>query len=186
MSDVWRRLAGDPRSRRTVALVTAFYLTAFLLSLGDLAIDGAVRPISATVAGGGAELMLRQRAPFQFEAVAVIGLPGAVLLLSPLNVATGLTLGLLTGVQIGLVGIARRCARACGLHPLSGLLSGLPGLFAGSACCAPILFLLLGLQVTTAVVTTISLIIPAAFVLLVAGLFVTARVAARRCALVPV
>ena len=136
MSDVWRRLAGDPRSRRTVALVAGFYLTAFLLSLGDLAIDAAVRPISATVAGGGAELMLRQRAPFQFEAVAVIGLPGAVLLLSPMNIATGLTLGLLTGVQVGLVGIARRCARACGLHPLSGLLSGLPGLFAGSACYA--------------------------------------------------
>ena len=186
MPDVWRRLAGEPRSLRTVSLVTALYLTTFLLSVGDLAVDAVMRPLSATFAGSWMELMLRQRTPFQFEAIAMIDLPGAVLLLSPLNIATGLILGLLTGVQIALVGIARRCATACRLHPLSGLISGLPGLLAGSACCAPVLFLLLGLQVTTAVVTTMSLMIPAAFLLLVAGLCVTARFAARRCAPVPV
>ena len=85
-------------------------------------------------------------------------------------------------MQIALVRIARRCAVACGLSPATGFLAGLPGLLAGSACCAPILLVLLGVQVTASLVTLIGLMIPAAFVLLLGGLALTLRVAARRCA----
>jgi hypothetical protein len=61
------------------------------------------------------------------------------------------------------------------------VLAGLPGLLAGSACCAPILFVLLGVQVTASLVTFMGLMIPAAFVFLLAGMALTLRVAARRC-----
>ncbi len=162
-----------------VALV---YLAIFLVAMGDLAIDAAMRTISGFAVTGWHELILRQRAPFQFEAVAVIEAPFLVWLVSPINLAIGAALGLLTGIQIALVRVARRCSAACGLSPATGVLAGLPGLLAGSACCAPILFVLLGLQVTTSVVTVMGLMIPAAFVLLAGGLLATLRVAAGRCA----
>jgi hypothetical protein len=181
MPEVWRRLIDGRRNLLIVAAVTILYLIVFLLSVGDLALEAGLRSVSVNLVGDWRELILRQRVPFQFEAVAVVSLPGAIWLLSPANLAIGLILGGLTGLQIALIGVARQCARACGLHPASGLISGLPGLLAGSACCAPVLFVLLGFQVTAAAVTTMSLMIPAAFVLLLAGLYVTARIAAQRC-----
>jgi hypothetical protein len=118
---------------------------------------------------------VRARAPFQFEAVAVIEAPFLVWLVSPMNIAIGLALGLLTGFQIALVRIARHCAVSCGLKPAAGVLAAVPGLLAGSACCAPILFVLLGVQVTASLITLMGLLIPAAFVFLLLGLGLTLR-----------
>jgi hypothetical protein len=53
---------------------------------------------------------------------------------------------------------------------------------AGSACCVPILFLLLGVQVTASLIALMGLLIPAAFVFLLAGVVLTLRAAARSCA----
>jgi thioredoxin 1 len=147
MRDVWRRMLADKAGLVAAVLVAIGYLLVYLLAVGDLTLDGRSRPVSVTVVANLLDLILRQRAPLQFEAVAVLHMPGVVWLLSPLNLIVGLTLGLLTGVQVALVRVAWRCARTCGLGPLSGLMSGLPGLLAGSACCAPLLFVLLGLQV---------------------------------------
>lgn len=164
-----------------VWVVGLIYLVVFLVALGDLTLDSALRASSALTVSGWEALLLRQRAPFQFEAIAILEAPFMVWLVSPVNIAIGLALGLLTGAQIALVRIAQRCSVACGLSPIPGLLAGLPGVLAGSACCAPVLFVLLGLQVTAAVITVMGLLIPAAFVLLTVGLLVTLRSAIRRC-----
>ena len=181
MRRVLRRAVSEPGNRALVALVALLYLLAFQVALGDLTVDAAARPASISVVPDWTALVLRERTPFQFEAVAVVEMPFVVWLVAPLNVAIGLALGLLTAVQIALVRIARRCASACGLSPAAGVLAGLPGLLAGSACCAPLLFLLLGLQVTASLVTLMGLLIPAAFLFLVIGLVLTLRVAARHC-----
>jgi hypothetical protein len=182
MTELASRLMLEAVTRRLAWLIALAYLAIFLIVIGDLTVDSASRPFSAFAAAGWESLVLRQRAPFQFEALAVVEAPFLVWLVSPMNVAIGAALGLLTGIQVALVGVARRCSLACGLSPATGLLAGLPGLLAGSACCAPILFLLLGLQVTASVVTVMGLLIPAAFVLLALGLALTLRVAMRRCA----
>ena len=181
MREVLHRLL---TSRGTMGLalgVALAYLVLFLVAIADLTIDAAWRPASLLVVANWEGLILRQQAPFQFEAIAILKLPFIVWLVSPMNMAIGVALGLLTGLQIALVRIARRCAIACGLSPVTGVVAGLPGLLAGSACCAPLLFLLLGIQVTASLVTLMGLLIPAAFLFLVAGLALTLRVAARRC-----
>jgi hypothetical protein len=161
--------------------IAAAYLMLFLVAVADLTIDGVWRPLSGFAASDWQNLVLRQRSPFQFETVAVVEAPWLVWLISPMNIAIGLTLGLLTGLQIALVRIAKDCAVACGLSPATGILAGLPGLLAGSACCAPLLFVLLGIQVTASMVTLMGLLVPVAFFLLGAGLVMTLRTAARRC-----
>jgi hypothetical protein len=184
MNDVMRRLL-SPAGQAISWGVALAYLALFLIAVADLTIDGAPRPFSIFVVADWQDLMFRQQSPFQFEAVAILEAPFLVWLVSPVNIAIGVALGLLTGLQIALVRIARRCAVACGLSPATGVLAGLPGLLAGSACCAPILFLLLGIQVTASLVTLMGLLIPAAFVFLAVGLALTLRVAARRCSEIP-
>lgn len=180
MHEVLRRLFG-PANQALAWSIGLAYLAVFLIAVADLTVDGALRPFSFLVVANWEELVFRRQAAFQFEAVAIVEAPFLVWLVSPVNMAIGIALGLLTGLQIASVRIARQCAVACGLSPATGVLAGLPGLLAGSACCAPLLFLLLGIQVTASLITLMGLLIPAAFVFLIAGLALTLRVAARRC-----
>lgn len=158
------------------------YLLIYQLAVQDLTLDGAARPFGFFVVANWEGLMWRERAPFQFEPIAVAEAPHLVWLISPVNLAIGSAMGALTGMQIGLARVARRCSAVCGLSPATGVLAGLPGLLAGSACCAPVIFILLGVQVTASLISVMSLMIPIAFVLLAAGLVATTVVAARRCA----
>jgi len=181
MSEVLQRLLTRYASLPIAVGVALGYLLLFLIAIGDITPGNRSGSSSLIVMQNWSETMLRERSAFQFEAVAVLETSLFVWLVSPVNVAIGLTLGLMTGLQVALVRIARRCAAACGLGPATGILASLPGLLAGSACCAPMLFLLLGLQVTASLVTLMGLMIPVAFLLLTIGLAATARVASRHC-----
>src|SRR5919106_4707839 len=176
MIEILRRLLTDPASQALAWGIALVYLAVFQFAVADLTIDGVSRPISIFIVSNWETLLLRERAPFQFEAVAILEAPYLVWLISPMNIAIGLALGLLAGLQIALVRIARRCAVACGVSPASGVLAGLPGLLAGSACCAPVLLILLGIQVTASLITLMSLLIPAAFVFLLLDLALIFRV----------
>lgn len=180
------RLGRDHGAWLLACGVALAYALVYQLAIQDLTLDLAGRPADAFVVPEWQALMWRERAPFQFEPIAVIEAPALVWLVSPVNLAIGLVLGVLTGFQIALVRIARRCSTVCGLSPATGVLAGLPGLFAGSACCAPIVFILLGVQVTASLMSLMALMIPIAFVLLTLGLAATFVVAARRCRDVPV
>ena len=185
MAEMLRRALSDPASQAVAWAVALVYILLFRIAVADLTLDGVSRPASLFVVGDWRDLAFRTRAPFQFEAVAVVEAPFLVWLVSPMNIAIGLALGLLTGFQIALVRIARHCAVSCGLKPAAGVLAAVPGLLAGSACCAPILFVLLGVQVTASLITLMGLLVPAAFVFLLVGLGLTLRFAARLCAEAP-
>lgn len=60
-----------------------------------------------------------------------------------------------------------------------GLLAVLPGLLAGGACCAPLLVIWLGLPVAGAVAGVAPLLVPAALLLLLVGLWLGLRQLAR-------
>lgn len=168
-------------SQAVIWVAALAYLALFQVAGGDLSFGGAARSSSLVVMDDWWNLALRQRGPFQFEAAAILQTPLLVWLLSPLNIAIGLTLGLLAGFQFAVVRIARRCSAACGLSPATGVLAALPGLLAGGACCAPVLFLLLGIQISASAVAVMGVMIPVAYALLLGSLVLTLRVAARRC-----
>lgn len=181
MTDMLRRVLTDPASQILAWMVALAYLLVFQIAAGDMTLGGASRLTSIQVVENWQSLVLRTRAPFQFEPVAFVETSFLVWLISPVNISIGIMLGLLTGFQIALTRIARQCAVACGISPATGIFAGLPGLLAGSACCAPILFILLGVQITASLITLMGLMIPAAFFLLTVGLALTLRTAARRC-----
>lgn len=91
------------------------------------------------------ERLLSARAPFHFEAVAIVEAGYLVWLVSPLNLlVAGLLAGLLAANVHGVV-YMRANPEACRPNR-AGLAAGaVPALLAGGACCAPSLILLLGI-----------------------------------------
>jgi hypothetical protein len=182
MVEMLRLLVRDPVSHLIFWSVAIIYVLLFQIALGDLTVDArAARAPEAFLVPGWGDMIWRTRGPFHFEPIGMLEAPFVVWLISPVTVAIGVVLGALTGAQIALVRIARRCAVQCGLSPLTGVLAGLPGLLAGTACCAPLLFLLLGVQVTAGLLTLMGLMVPIAFLLLLAGMLISLHYAARRC-----
>src|SRR3546814_10066218 len=67
-SEVPRRLLADPLARAALGVTTLVYLLLYLVTLGDLSFDSAVRPFDAWLVPTAGELWTRARVPFQFEA----------------------------------------------------------------------------------------------------------------------
>ena len=119
-------------------------------------------------------IMFEQRAPFQYEPVAQLDIGLVNILISPINIGLGLLLAVLTGLNIVFAYISWRQPDVCKVNKSTGLLSSVPALLAGSACCAPLIPLLLGIQITSALLIFISILIPIAILLLVVNLIVAA------------
>jgi hypothetical protein len=93
MRDVLRRLVASRANLGLALGIAAAYLALFLVAVADLTIDGAARSASLFLVAGWENLVFRQQAPFQFEAVAIAEAPGLIWLVSPMNVLIGLALG---------------------------------------------------------------------------------------------
>jgi len=93
-----------------------------------------------------------------------------------LNTPIGLAIGVLVGINIAITYLAWRQPKACGLGTSSaGLLAGIPALLSGSACCGPILLIVVGIQATGALVTGFQVLLPVAVLLLVGSLLLVGR-----------
>lgn len=127
------------------------------------------------VTGGlGLRPWARSRRPFPgaitFEPVAQVTVPGLTILISPLNVLIGLVLAVLAGLNLTVTWVAFRQPKACAFNRSTGILATLPALLAGSACCAPAIVLILGLQISSLFITVFQVLIPVSIVLLLVTL----------------
>ncbi|WP_284013530.1 hypothetical protein [Halobaculum litoreum] len=150
---------------------TVGYVLVYLVAVGDLGRASA----GVVGAGGGAAVATTVAADplaraLGGEAVALVTLGPLEVLVAPatLGVATGL--GLLVGANLGLSALAWRAPAACGVSPASGLAAGLPALLSGTACCGPLVFLVLGVQATGTALTAVAWLRPVAALLLAASL----------------
>jgi hypothetical protein len=145
----------DRRARRAAVAVAAAYLLVYLLAVGDLTVSLAsdlsrfVELPSLQVAPDWTAKLLARRAAFSYEPVlAVYPLNHVTVFVAPLDLAMGLLLGALAGLNVGVALLARRASRACRLRGLPGLVGALPALLTGVTCCVPTLALALGAQFT--------------------------------------
>ncbi|MFC7096478.1 hypothetical protein [Halobaculum marinum] len=104
------------------------------------------------------------------EAVALVTVGPVEVLFAPVTLVVATGLGLLVGANLALSTLAWRKPTLCGVSPASGLAAGLPALLSGTACCGPLLFIVLGLQATSAALTAVAWLRPVAALLLVASL----------------
>jgi len=159
------------RGPRAVLLgVTGAYLLVFLWVLGDLTVS-AEAGLSVFVADRPLARALRP-APgaFLFQPVALLELGVVFWEFSPLNTLLGLVLAALVGLNLAVSYLAVTQPRSCGLSAGAGVLASVPGLLAGSTCCAPVVLVVVGVQASGIVLTAFVWLLPVSIVLLLGTL----------------
>ncbi|MDY7081152.1 MAG: hypothetical protein SXQ77_01790, partial [Halobacteria archaeon] len=63
----------------------------------------------------------------------------------------------------------------CGTRNTVGVLSAVPALLSGTACCGPIILIALGIQASSLLIGVFGVLLPIAFLLLLGSLALTAR-----------
>jgi hypothetical protein len=159
-------IAGIPAYRRLAAAITGVYLLLFLVALQDISVGGrGVQVLTADWAR-----MFERTGMISFEPIAQLTVPGLTVLIAPLNILIGLVLALLAGMNLTVTYLAVRQPAACRFNRSAGILASMPAMLAGSACCAPAVVLILGLQVSSLLITVFQVLIPLSLVLLVLAL----------------
>lgn len=164
--------------RRDTALVvggaTVVYLVAYLWALGHLA-PGLGGFDVVVVSDPVRKFFQPELGPFTFTPVARVAL-GPVTYLFSLNTVVGLVLAVLVGVNLALTYLAWTQPRACGLGESStGVLASVPALLSGTACCGPVVLIVLGIQASGVLLTAFQFMLPVAALLLVGSLVLVGR-----------
>ena len=150
-------------------VVSTVYLATFLWAIGDIAF----RPdVAATliVVDDPVARMFDRTGPASFEAVALLDTGVVRILVSPFNVALGLSIAGLVGVNLGLTYLAVVQPAACGIGAGSGLFASLPALLSGTVCCGPVVLIALGIQASGLLLTAFAWLLPAGILLMLLSL----------------
>jgi hypothetical protein len=165
-------------SRRDAGLVVAGtglgYLLIYLYALGHLA--PGIGGVSLTVVSDPlAKFFQPELGPLSFTPVARVS-AGPVTYLFSLNTVLGLGIAGLVGLNLGLTYVAWRQPAACGIGSSStGFLASIPAVLSGTACCGPVVLIILGIQASGIVVTAFQFLLPVAIVLLLLSLLIVGR-----------
>lgn len=158
-------------NRAAFAFATATYLAAYLWLIGDLSLAPGN---GFTVGVGDLSNAFSRVSAFYFEPVASVAAGRVFLLLSPGNLLIGGTVATLVGANLTFTYVSFRNPGACSARNTTGLLSAVPALAAGTACCAPTIFLILGIQASAGLLALQSLALPVSVGLLIVSLSMVA------------
>jgi hypothetical protein len=150
--------------------VTLAYLGTYLVVMNAFTIDPSVGYSTFVVDEPLVRMFEPGPGPFQYEPIGVFDLWVGTWVFSPLNTALGLGLSVLVGLNLALSYLAVTQPRSCGITAGSGLVAAIPALFAGSACCGPVIFLVLGIQASGLLLTTVQWLLPIGIALLLVTL----------------
>lgn len=157
-----------------VGVVTVGYLLVYLRALGHLA-PGFGGYSVAVVSDPLGTLLRPALGPFSFTPLARVQV-GPVTYLFSFNSVIGAALSVLVGLNLGLTYLAWRQPEACGIGKSStGVLASVPAVLSGTACCGPVVLIVLGIQASSAVLTTFQFLLPLSAVLLVGSLVLVSR-----------
>jgi hypothetical protein len=169
------RAVFDRRDAVAVVAVTAVaYLLVYLYALGHLA-PGLGGFDVVVVSGALGKFLRPELGPFAFTPVARVSL-GPVTYLLSFNTVIGAGIAGLVGLNLGLTYLAWRQPAACGVGTSSsGVLASIPAVLSGTACCGPVVLIVLGIQASGIVVTAFQFLVPVAVVLLLGSLVLVGR-----------
>lgn len=116
------------------------------------------------------DLIWRQRGPLLFESVAIYKTPLFTLFISIPNLILGILVSFLVAANVVVSAYSFRALGLRGVRGLGMLAGTIPALLSGAACCAPLLVLFLGLQLSAGLLGVFAFLVPLAIVLLSASL----------------
>lgn len=116
------------------------------------------------------DLIWRQRSPLLFESVAIFQTPLFTLFISIPNLIIGIILSLLVAANIIVSIYSFQALGLRGVRGLGILVGTVPALLSGAACCAPLLIVFLGIQLSAGLLGVFAFLVPLAIILLLASL----------------
>jgi hypothetical protein len=141
----------------------------YLVAVRDLGYTAGAPAFDVTLVSNPLARMVQQVGPYQFEPIALLTLGPVSYLFSPLNVVIGLGVAALVGLNLAITLYTRRRPAACSTRAPAGAIAGIPALLSGSACCGPLLLIVVGVQATATMLAVFRILLPAATALLVAS-----------------
>ena len=164
--------------RRDAAAVflatTTVYILAYLWAIGHLSSGlGGVEVV--VVDDALAQLFRQARGQLAFRPVARVSL-GPVTYLFSLNTPIGGAIAALVGLNLALSYLAYTSPAACGIGSQSaGLFASVPALLSGSACCGPVVLVVLGVQASGVLLSAFQFLLPVAVLALFGSLVLVGR-----------
>jgi len=161
-------------ARLVFGLVAAVYLLVYLRIMGHLASGLGGYGVSV-VADPVGSFLRPELGPFTFTPVARFDL-GPLTYLFSLNTVIGLGIAVLVGLNLALTYVLWTQPTACGVgKSSSGILASLPALLSGTACCGPVVLIVLGVQASGVLLTGFQFLLPVAALALVGSLVLVGR-----------
>ena len=164
--------------RRDAAAVflatTTGYLLVYLWAIGHL--SSGLGGVEVVVADDALAQLFRQaRGRLAFRPVARVSL-GPVTYLFSLNTLIGGAIAALVGLNLALSYLAYTSPAACGIGSQSaGLFASVPALLSGSACCGPVVLVVLGIQASGVLLSAFQFLLPVAVLALFGSLVLVGR-----------
>ena len=155
-------------------VMTTVYLLAYLRAIGHLSSGlGGVEVV--VVDDALAQLFRQARGQLAFRPVARVSL-GPVTYLFSLNTPIGGAIAALVGLNLALSYLAYTSPAACGIGSQSaGLFASVPALLSGSACCGPVVLVVLGIQASGVLLSAFQFLLPVAVLALFGSLVLVGR-----------
>lgn len=146
------------------------YLVVFLWALQDLTVrmDAGVGVV--TVVSDPLSRTVESTGPYTYAPIALVELGVASLEVSPLNIGLGSLVAALVGLNLAMTYLAWTQPKSCGVGASSGLVASIPALLAGSACCAPVVLVVVGIQASALLLSVFAILLPLSVVLLLGSL----------------
>ena len=163
------------RDAAAVFLATAtVYILAYLWAIGHL--SSGLGGIEVVVVDDALAQLFRQaRGQLAFRPVARVSL-GPVTYLFSLNTPIGGAIAALVGLNLALSYLAYTSPAACGIGSQSaGLFASVPALLSGSACCGPVVLVVLGVQASGVLLSAFQFLLPVAVLALFGSLVLVGR-----------
>ncbi|MFQ6012496.1 MAG: hypothetical protein ACE5LS_02495 [Thermoplasmata archaeon] len=165
-----RGALATPRLKWGGILAGLSYALFYLFTMGHLVIQPGTTPVpnAGIFAVVGLENLWRERAPYNYEPIAVFQpVEGFAIFLAVPNLLLAASLAILLALSLTVAFYLFTELRACGLTgSASGVLASAPAFLTGFACCAPSLAISLGAVSAAGLTGLLPIFMPAAFVAL--------------------
>ncbi len=160
------------RSKIILSIVAIGYLL-FYLAVTSIITFSNQGSFDLFISDSWPSLILRERTPFNWEPIGFLSLGAFTIFLAIPNIAFGIITALLVGANISVSAYTYTARKTCRINPSQSVLSAVPALLTGVACCGPTFLLSLGIAsatVTVAFVSVLPFLFPIALIGLVGAL----------------
>ncbi|MHA2424001.1 MAG: hypothetical protein ACXAEF_04390 [Candidatus Thorarchaeota archaeon] len=156
------------RSKVIMSIVAIGYLLFYFVVTSIITFSGQ-GDLSLFISESWPSLILRERTPFNWEPIGFISLGAITIFLAIPNIVFGVITSALVGANVSVSAYTYSARKMCRINPSQSVLSAVPALLTGVACCGPTFLLSIGIASATVTVAFVS-ILPFLFPIALVGL----------------